>query len=443
MRLPDDDELYEVDQTYLGPPRRYIGEMRYRTIFLFLVIAPLTLVLLRKLGMPVTLLSMGLWLIGASYLSMKASDYISSESSAGAWLMTFWHELSTPRVETSAQYAGGVAVAFRHASRPRGGWAKAMRRSARHFTPQTAGVTPAPRMLQATVVSSAPAVQTPPVRAKAAPVRPVIEAKVVEEPLPASVRESQAVRQQQVGGVRPGKGGWSSRPTSSPREPRDVPWKGGAPWQERKQPEQPEQPEQATQPPAAAEPAPATTEPTAPSAPVEQAAPAAPPAAPAEPAPAEPTPAEPAPAEPTPRPAPAPPSAATAPATPPAPPTRPAPTAPPPAAPPASAAQPAPGNGGLDRLDHRSGAVSAASQAPQPGPKVARLPLAQAIRPAVVIAPEPGIDEDDFDDEPSGRTRPRENQDEQTMPEQQRPQSVDDYRKRLDGDDAPTDGGTA
>lgn len=40
MRLPDDDELYEVDQTYLGPPRRYIGEMRYRTIFLFLVIAP-------------------------------------------------------------------------------------------------------------------------------------------------------------------------------------------------------------------------------------------------------------------------------------------------------------------------------------------------------------------------------------------------------------------
>ncbi|MER6938249.1 hypothetical protein, partial [Nocardioides sp. NPDC000441] len=131
MRLPDDDELYEVDQTYLGPPRRYIGEMRYRTIFLFLVIAPLTLVLLRKLGMPVTLLSMGLWLIGASYLSMKASDYISSESSAGAWLMTFWHELTTPRVETSAQYAGGAAVAFRHATSPRGGWAKAMRRPGR------------------------------------------------------------------------------------------------------------------------------------------------------------------------------------------------------------------------------------------------------------------------------------------------------------------------
>jgi uncharacterized MnhB-related membrane protein len=128
MRLPDDDELYEVDQTYLGPPRRYIGEMRYRTIFLFLVIAPVTLVLLRKLGMPVTLLSMGLWLIGASYLSMKASDYISAESSAGAWLMTFWHELTAPRVETGAQYAGGAAVAMRAAASPPGGWGHAKTR---------------------------------------------------------------------------------------------------------------------------------------------------------------------------------------------------------------------------------------------------------------------------------------------------------------------------
>ena len=244
MRLPDDDELYEVDQTYLGPPRRYIGEMRYRTIFLFLVIAPLTLVLLRKLGMPVTLLSMGLWLIGASYLSMKASDYISSESSAGAWLMTFWHELTTPRVETSVQYAGGAAVAFRHATSPRGGWAKAMRRPGRRFAQQP-GATPSPRVLQATVVTSTPSAPSQPVRGKAAPVRPVIEAKVVEEPLPAHLSvqpEAQPARQRPATGVRPAKGGWSSRPSSSPREPRDVPWKGGAPWQARQEPEQPTPP---------------------------------------------------------------------------------------------------------------------------------------------------------------------------------------------------------
>jgi hypothetical protein len=78
-----------------------------------------------------------------------------------------------------------------------------------------------------------------------------------------------------------------------------------------------------------------------------------------------------------------------------------------------------------------------------------RQPLSHAVRPAVVIAPEPGLDDvddadewDDFDDAPSGRTRPRDNQDERAMPDV-RPQSVDDYRKRLNGDDAPNDGGTA
>ncbi|NGN95245.1 hypothetical protein G5C66_21215 [Nocardioides sp. KC13] len=367
MRLPDDDELYEVDQTYLGPPRRYIGEMRYRTIFLFLVIAPVTLVLLRKLGMPVTLLSMGLWLIGASYLSMKASDYISAESSAGAWLMTFWHELTTPRVETGTQYAGGAAVAFRHATSPRGGWAKAMRRPGRRFSQQPGAAAPAPQMLQATVVASTPRTQTPPVRGKAAPVRRVIEAKVVEEPLPAQLTVQPAVqpaRGQQAGGVRPAKGGWSSRPTSSPREPRDVPWKGGAPWQARQQGEQPAPPPPPTTP------------------------------------------------------------AASQPATPPPPPP------PPPAQ--APAAQPA-----------------APTPAPEPAPKPARQPLSHAVKPAVVIAPEPGLDDlgdedgfDEFDDAPSGRTRPRDNQDQQALPDA-RPQSVDDYRKRLDGDDAPNDGGTA
>ncbi|MDQ4110284.1 MAG: hypothetical protein M3306_04180 [Actinomycetota bacterium] len=400
MRLPDDDELYEVDQTYLGPPRRYIGEMRYRTIFLFLVIAPLTLVLLRKLGMPVTLLSMGLWLIGASYLSMKASDYISSESSAGAWLMTFWHELTTPRLETTAQYAGGAAVAFRHATSPRGGWAKAMRRPGRRFAQQP-GATPSPRMLQATVVTSTPSTPSQPVRGKAAPVRPVIEAKVVEEPLPAHLSvqpEAQSARQQHATGVRPAKGGWSSRPSSSPREPRDVPWKGGAPWQARQEPEQP--------------------------------------APPPPPVPAAETPASAAP--------PPPPKAQQAPPTAPPPPPPPPPPATAPAAPAAQQAQPP--------APQAAPKAAPEQPAPEAAPKPARQPLSHAVRPAVVIAPEPRFDDvdewddaegwDDFDDAPSGRTRPRDNQDEQAMPDQ-RPQSVDDYRKRLDGDDAPNDGGTA
>jgi hypothetical protein len=421
MRLPDDDELYEVDQTYLGPPRRYIGEMRYRTIFLFLVIAPVTLVLLRKLGMPVTLLSMGLWLLGASYLSMKASDYISAESSAGAWLMTFWHELTTPRLETGAQYAGGAAVAFRHVTSPRGGWAKAMRRPGRRFAQQP-GAPASPRLLQATVVASAPGAPSRPVRGKAAPVRPVIEAKVVEEPLPAKLRvqpETQSSTRQQVTGVRPAKGGWSSRPSSSPREPRDVPWKGGAPWQARQEqtqaatpPQPPAEPARAAEPSQAAEPTAADStggaEPTeaartsTPAAPAPR-APAPDTARAAQPGPPVTPPVTPQPAKPAPRSAP--------------------PSAPPPPPPPPPAQR----------------SKESKESAPNPVQRSVRLPLSHAIRPAVVIAPEPGFDE--FDDEPTGRTRPRDAQDEQASPDA-RPQSTDDYRKRLDGD-ASNDGGTA
>ncbi|MEI7055962.1 hypothetical protein WBG06_09120 [Nocardioides sp. CCNWLW239] len=421
MRLPDDDELYEVDQTYLGPPRRYIGEMRYRTIFLFLVIAPVTLVLLRKLGMPVTLLSMGLWLLGASFLSMKASDYISAESSAGAWLMTFWHELTTPRVETGMQYAGGAAAAFRHATRPRGGWAKAMRRPGRRFAQQP-GATSSPRLMQATVVASTPSAQSRragssamPVRGKAAPVRPVIEAKVVEDPLPAHLSvqpQAQAQPQarsatQAAGGGRPAKGGWSSRPSSSPREPRDVPWKGGAPWQAREganarsaQRPQPAAPQQApAQPPAPAPepPAPQTPAPQTPAAKSSTPAPPPPPVIPTQ--------------------------ARTA-----------RPTAPPPP-PPTSAGQQTP-------------PTAQPTTPPKPPirvePKVTRQPLSHAVKPAVVIAPEPGLaDPDELDDAPSGRTRPRGNPDEQAMPAEHSQRTDDyDYRKRLDGD-APNDGGTA
>lgn len=274
MRLPDDDELYEVDQTYLGPPRRYIGEMRYRTIFLFLVIAPLTLVLLRKLGMPITLLSVGLWLLGASYLSMKFADYISAESSAGAWLMTFVHELTAPRVEVEGHRGEGAAAAFRAAVRPRGGWAKAMRRTGR-----TTAARPArPRVLEAKVVRRAPSSlrAAAEMRAiEAAPAAPPEAGPIVETPARTSTQEparkpassvwsKSAVRSDDPPTSRPptsrpaeqprpqrtdattggttGTGsttgatgtGWAGRPQPARRDRRESPWQGAAPWQARR-----------------------------------------------------------------------------------------------------------------------------------------------------------------------------------------------------------------
>ena len=59
MLLPVDDELYEVDQTYLGPPRRYFAPMRHKAIFAWLVIGPLTFVVTDKLGLPFMVLTVG------------------------------------------------------------------------------------------------------------------------------------------------------------------------------------------------------------------------------------------------------------------------------------------------------------------------------------------------------------------------------------------------
>ena len=52
MLLPVDDELYEVEQTYLGPPRRYLARTRHKAIFAWLVIGPLTFVVTDMLGLP-------------------------------------------------------------------------------------------------------------------------------------------------------------------------------------------------------------------------------------------------------------------------------------------------------------------------------------------------------------------------------------------------------
>ncbi|MBO0843157.1 MAG: hypothetical protein J2O46_08225, partial [Nocardioides sp.] len=229
MRLPDDDELYEVDQTYLGPPRRYIGEMRYRTIFLFLVIAPLTLVLLRKLGMPITLLSVGLWLLGASYLSMKFADYISAESSAGAWLMTFIHELTAPRVETDESFSGGAGAAFRATTRPHGGWARALRRMGRPLAAKPVSApapAPAPKVLEAKVVYTPPAAVNPATTRRAIEATPVSLDKPIVDDQQAAAPQS---RWEQAA-----RSSWPGRPQPAPRTPHENPWQGAAPWQARR-----------------------------------------------------------------------------------------------------------------------------------------------------------------------------------------------------------------
>ena len=118
MRLPDDDELYEVDQTYLGPPRRYIAPMRHKAIFAWLVIGPLTFVVTHKLGLPFTVLTVGLLLLGTIWAAMSLADHASPERPVSTLFTTFWHDLTTPRRARPGHRAHGGA--FASATRPRG-----------------------------------------------------------------------------------------------------------------------------------------------------------------------------------------------------------------------------------------------------------------------------------------------------------------------------------
>lgn len=119
MKLPDDDELYDVDQTYLGPPGRYIGAMRYKAIFAWLLVAPLLLVVFQRLRVPISLLTIGLTFLLSIYLAQIIADRATSERSVLHGLTSFWKDLSAPRPQARPDVAVG-GPAFARARSPRG-----------------------------------------------------------------------------------------------------------------------------------------------------------------------------------------------------------------------------------------------------------------------------------------------------------------------------------
>jgi len=127
VRLPDDDELYEVDQSYLGPPGRYIAVMRHKAIFAWLVIAPLVLVVVRRLDVPLTLLTGGLLTLFTIWAAMKVADHTNAEVPFGALVQTLRNELVTPRPAREVQQATTESTLTR-ATRPGGGWGRYLAR---------------------------------------------------------------------------------------------------------------------------------------------------------------------------------------------------------------------------------------------------------------------------------------------------------------------------
>lgn len=118
MRLPDDDELYQVDQTYLGPPHRYIAPMRHKAIFAWLIVGPLVFVIAHKLGLPFTVMSVGLLLLGTTWVAMTLADHATTERPVSSLFSTFWHDLTAPRAVTKGRRTH--TNPFITALRPRG-----------------------------------------------------------------------------------------------------------------------------------------------------------------------------------------------------------------------------------------------------------------------------------------------------------------------------------
>ncbi|MGW8567822.1 hypothetical protein [Isoptericola sp. NPDC055881] len=113
MGLPDDDEIYDVDQTYLGPPGYYIGRLRYRMIAVTPVVVQLGLAFLIKTGIGFTRLSVALTLLVALRLSQWIVDRTTRERPIGVLVATFWHELTA-----TACRCGGSRLASPRALKP-------------------------------------------------------------------------------------------------------------------------------------------------------------------------------------------------------------------------------------------------------------------------------------------------------------------------------------
>ena len=103
MRLPDDDEIYDVDQTYLGPPGRYIGRLRYRAILIGPVIFLVGLVTINQSGIGYSLLSVGLLSMGTAWLTGWLVDHTSQERPVGVLVQTMAHELTARRAVTKGR----------------------------------------------------------------------------------------------------------------------------------------------------------------------------------------------------------------------------------------------------------------------------------------------------------------------------------------------------
>lgn len=101
MLLQDDDEIYDVDGTYLGPPGKYIGRLRYRMLAVCPLMILLGLAFLMRTGIGFNLFSVAITVMVAIRLTQWIVDKTDQERPIGVLVKVFKHEVSARRAPTT------------------------------------------------------------------------------------------------------------------------------------------------------------------------------------------------------------------------------------------------------------------------------------------------------------------------------------------------------
>ena len=104
MRVRTDDEIYRIDQVWLGPPRAtFPWRATYPSYLLGFLIFLAVLFVQRRIGIAFDILPTAWALVITVFLTRLVSRKVNYEKGVVHLLQHFWHEVSGPRAATAAR----------------------------------------------------------------------------------------------------------------------------------------------------------------------------------------------------------------------------------------------------------------------------------------------------------------------------------------------------
>ncbi len=98
MRLPVDDEIYNVNSVWLGPPNRTLPfRARYSAYMVGSIVFVLLQIVERRLGIGLGFFSLAYSLLATVALTRLILSVVNHDRPLGAVLAAFAHEVSAPR----------------------------------------------------------------------------------------------------------------------------------------------------------------------------------------------------------------------------------------------------------------------------------------------------------------------------------------------------------